>query len=96
MGVTRACNARKGHDMSIRDRRRLGVTFIAVLRAAKELVHDPDFCPQSRRQMAESILERITGMQRVQAVGEGFDWEALLDFIMELLPVILEIISIFL
>jgi hypothetical protein len=83
--------------MGMVDRRRLGVTFISVLKAAKKVTANPDFLPTSRRDIAESILEEIIGKNLPQAreAEPGIDWDGLLAFIEKLLPIILQLLAIF-
>lgn len=83
--------------MSARDRRRLGVNFISVLRAAKEVLSDPEYVPESRQSIAEKILEKIMGKNLPQARQDepAVDWDAILEFIEKLLPIILQLLAIF-
>ena len=78
-----------------KQRRRLGVNFMSILKAAKKLSKNSDFAPVTRLQFAEAILEEITSKNLPKLAKEGIDLDALLAFIMALLPLILEIISIF-
>ena len=82
--------------MSLRDRWRLGVNWFTVLKAAKELSSDPNFEPTTQREFAEAILCHLSGMNRPQAVKDGIDWDSLIEFIERILPLILEIIMLFL
>ena len=83
--------------MSIKDRRKKGVTFLAVLRAARELSDDVDFDPSSKSEAAEKILEKIISKKLPLAQNEEpeIDWNGLLEFIERILPLILQILAIF-
>jgi len=78
----------------IRSRREAGVTFFAVFRAARQLVNDPEFTPGSEKDFAEKILEKIIGENLPQARirRPEIDWDALLEFIMAILPLILALL----
>jgi hypothetical protein len=75
--------------MSLEDRRKLGVNFFSVFKAAKELSKDPEFEPESRKDFAEKILEKISEKKLPQLEEEGIDLEALIAFILKVLPIIL-------
>ncbi|MEA1999538.1 MAG: hypothetical protein U9N61_09515 [Euryarchaeota archaeon] len=77
----------------VRDRRRMGVNFFSVLRAAKKVTSRPEFEPGSPRELVESILEEIVGKDLPQARSDmpEIDWDSLLAFIEKLLPIILMI-----
>jgi hypothetical protein len=83
--------------MSIRDRRRMGVKFISILKAAKKITNDPEFEPTTRKELTERILEEIISKKLPQARRDDpeIDWDALLEFIEKLIPIILEILSLF-
>ena len=83
--------------MSIRDRRRFGVTFFSVLRAAKELAQNPEFEPKSNDDFSEAILAKIVGRSLPEAreAMPEVDWNSLLEFIMAILPVIFQILALF-
>lgn len=74
-----------------RDRRRVGVNFFSVLRAAKKVTSDPEFEPGSMRELSEAILTQIIGKDLSQARVDmaEIDWAALLAFIEKILPLIL-------
>lgn len=80
-----------------RDRRRLGVNFFSVLRAAKKVAEDPEFEPDSALEMAETILANIVGKDLPQAKADmpEIDWDSLLAFIMKILPLILKLLALF-
>ena len=83
--------------MSIKDRRKKGVTFLSVLRAARELSEDAEFDPQNKKEFSEKILEKIISKKLVAAKSEEpeIDWNGLLEFIERILPLILQILAIF-
>ena len=83
--------------MSIRDRRKKGVTFLAVLRAARELSDDADFDPANKKEFSEKVLEKIISKKLPEAQNEEpeIDWNGLLEFIERILPLILQILAIF-
>ena len=83
--------------MSIRDRRAKGVNFRTVLKATATLSKDPEFDPSDRKECAEKVLEYIVGKQLPQARADepGIDWDSILAFIEKILPLILQIISLF-
>ena len=83
--------------MSIKDRRKKGVTFLAVLRAARELSDDADFDPTNKKEFSEKVLEKIISKKLNQAQNEEpeIDWNGLLEFIERILPLILQILAIF-
>ena len=77
--------------MGIRGRRRAGVNFISVMRATRRLTQDPDFEPVSQKEMCQLVLEEVMNKSLPQAQAEmpEIDWEAILAFIMKILPLIL-------
>jgi hypothetical protein len=83
--------------MSLRDRRKLGVNFISVLRAARKITKDPEFEPTTKRELSEKILEEIASrkLPQIRQDDPSLDLDAIIEFIEKLLPIILEIISIF-
>ena len=83
--------------MSIKDRRKKGVTFLSVLRAARELADDADFDPTNKKEFSEKVLEKIISKKLAQAQNEEpeIDWNGLLEFIERILPLILQILAIF-
>jgi len=83
--------------MAASDRRRFGVNFISVLRAAKEVTSDPDFEPTTRREIAEKILEKIIGksLPQLRESEPGIDLSSIIAFIEKLLPIILQLLAIF-
>ena len=83
--------------MSIKDRRKKGVTFLAVLRAARELSDDADFDPTNKKEFSEKVLEKIISKKLPAAKAEEpeIDWNGLLEFIERILPLILQILAIF-
>jgi hypothetical protein len=74
-----------------KDRKRLGVNFLSVLRAAKKVASDPSFEPESTDEMAEAVLAEIVGVSFPQAKldWQDIDWEAIIAFIMKILPLLL-------
>lgn len=83
--------------MSVRDRRRLGVNFISVLRAARRLSESPEFEPESDRELHELILEEILSkkLPEARASMPEIDWTAIIAFIERVLPLILKLIAFF-
>jgi hypothetical protein len=76
-----------------RARRRAGVTFFKALRAARQLSRDEEFEFESEEQFAEAVLEKCLGHPK-SGMPEA-DWNGFLEFIMNLLPIILKILSLF-
>lgn len=81
--------------MSVRARRQLGVTFLAVLRSTRQLTTDPAFEPANLTEMAEAVLEHITGRTLPQLRRAQLDVDALIEWITRLLPLILQILELF-
>lgn len=81
--------------MSLRDRLALGVNFFSVAKAAKELMSDPNFQPTTKREFAEKVLEKITSKSLPQLQEAGISLEEILAFIEAILPLIIQIITIF-
>ena len=80
---------------SRRERRKAGVTFFKALRAARELSRDEDFEFESEEQFAEAVLEKLVGGSNPKGSMPEADWGAFLEFIMNLLPIILKILALF-
>jgi hypothetical protein len=85
--------AAKVERLSLRDRRRMGLTLGNLIRAGRDLqdIGEPV--------TAEAIAERVAE-QNAQAMAEvmktkAINWENIIAFIQRLLPLILQIISIF-
>ena len=87
--------------MSLRDRRKLGVNFISVLRAVKKITEDPEFEPVTSDQLtnsvdfAEAVLEEITSKRLPELVDAGIDIDAILEFIKRILPIIFQLLVLF-
>lgn len=86
-----------GRKRKIRDRRRLGVNFFSVLRAARKVSSDPKFEPTTKEDLSEAILEEIMGEKLASArmTREGIDWDGLLAFIEKLIPLIMKLMALF-
>lgn len=81
----------------MKDRRRFGVNFFSVLRAAKKVTTNPEFEPTTQTEFAEAILSEIIGKDLPQAKVNmpEVDWDSLLAFIEKILPLILQILALF-
>ena len=87
-------NGKVGRRMGILERRRLGLTFGNIARVAKDL--------KSKGQLAEDptiaagqIMAQIAAENPQTYSEPGVDWDAILEFIEALLPIILQIIEMF-
>jgi hypothetical protein len=80
--------------LSMRERRDMGLTIPAMVKAAKKLKKagalssDPDIA-------ASQILNELIAANPKAFAKPGIDWEGILAFIEKLLPIILKFISIF-
>ena len=79
--------------MSLRDRRKYGITFFKVLRAARTLGNDPEFIVESNQEFAEAIIAEICGPQFRSDVD--VDWPSIIEWIIKWLPMILKILALF-
>jgi hypothetical protein len=77
--------------LTIRERRKLGLTFRNVLRVTRELQDEGVLDKHDKAGTAAQILERLTheDPQAYQEVKGDFDWDAFLEFLEKLLPIIL-------
>lgn len=77
----------------VRDRRRLGVNFFSVIRAAKKVTSNPAFEPSSQQDLVDAIFTELIGkdLPQARASEPGIDWDAVIAFIMKILPLILMI-----
>ena len=82
--------------MRWREARKYGVTRLAVLRKAMELARDGKCKGTPKDALPAMILAGILDDQDSDLVMRpGFDWQGLIDLISQLLPLILQIITIF-
>ncbi len=79
------------NKMSRRERRKLGLTFRNVARAARELKREGDDVT------ALAVMEKIVG-ENAKAYAEtpGIDFDAILEFIQKLLDMLLKYLPLFL
>lgn len=80
-----------------RDMREAGLTFMNVRRCVRELAEDGDLTPAMKpEQIRDTILNKLY-MNNGQAFTRfrGPDWNAILDFFVKLMPIILQLIAIF-
>ena len=79
-------------ELTFKQRRELGLTIPSMVRAARKLgkrLHpDPDIA-------SAQILQELVAENPKAFAKPGINWEAILAFIEKLLPIILQIISIF-
>lgn len=85
--------------LTIAQRERMGLTRWNIRKVAKELYRNGELNGLNRTEMASLILDTIAveNVVEFQAVYNTLtiDWNALIEFIEKLLPLILQIIAIF-
>ena len=81
--------------MSLKDRRELGVNFFSVLRTTKDLMEDPEFQAMNQLEMAEKILEKISEKKLSELAEEGLTTDEILEWIIKILPYVLQILILF-
>ena len=90
----------KRSGLSYRERRRLGLTRLGVLAAVRELRSSDDWdASANTAEIAQSVAVMLTGHPDHAAawceLDAGFDWQSILDFIEQLIPLILKLIELF-
>lgn len=81
--------------ISLRERRRLGLTLPNMVRVAKQLKDEGRLTAEtSRAEAAALIFMSIVPKEEVKLHAD-WDWQAILDFIEALIPLILLLIEIF-
>lgn len=81
--------------MKWRKRRKLGVTIRNLLRVTKELRAAGELEGLDESEIAARVLEEIIQDNPAVFADPGFDFDAILEFIEKLLPLILRIIDMF-
>ena len=76
-------------------RRKLGLTFKNIRRATKALYQAGELEDMSRSEIAAAVLDKITSENPKVYADPTLDWDALLDFIERLIPIILRLIELF-
>jgi len=105
--VLRAANTatatfQRKSGLSWRQRRKLGLTRQAVFSAVRELRASEDWDDNAdRAEIAQTVAVMLTGhpdyAEAYCELGEsvGFDWESILDFIEQMIPLILMLLELF-
>lgn len=81
-------------DLTIRERREMGLTIPNILRATREMVREGLLTRQtSQEDVRDLILERMVFENPKAYANPEVDWDAILAFIEKLLPIILAFIQ---
>jgi len=75
------------------ERRKLGLTFRAVLKTAKELKADGQLDTENPDIAAAQVTAKILGENPQAFEKAGVDWEAILAFIEAIVPLILQFMA---
>lgn len=85
-----------------RARRELGLTFFGIAQYLKAIKEDGELrCEDVERakaqasRLAAQVLNRAIETHPNVSLGEGIDWDAILEFLEKLIPIIMRIIAIF-
>ena len=86
---------RKMGDLTWRQRRKLGLTVRNVIRVTREMKKAGDLEGVSQAELSAMILNQLMTENPKVYADPSLDWDALLDFIERLIPIILKIMSLF-
>ena len=88
--------AQGSRRLSLRERRELGITWANVHAKAKELYKDGQIsADMSRAEIAAMVFNEISADNPKAFADPTVDWDAIIAFIEQLLPLILTIIGLF-
>ncbi len=85
----------KRRALDRKTRRKLGLTIKNIRRATKALYKAGELEDMGRAEIAAAVLDKITGENPKVFADPTLDWDALLDFIERLIPIILRLIELF-
>jgi len=90
------CNAFGQRRLSIRERRALGLTWRNVFQTTRDLYQDGEIdSDMARGTIAAMVFTEIAGENPKAFADPSVDWDAILAFIEEILPLILQLIGLF-
>lgn len=93
--VDTPASATARRELTLRERREMGLTVLNIAQVARELKQSGDIDAQtSQAEIAAAIAIKLES-KNPQAFGAGVDWDAILAFIERLLPLILKLIALF-
>ena len=82
--------------LGIRKRRAMGLTFRGIGKATAALMKSGEITgDEDHSIIAAAVLAKIQGDNPEAFADPGVDWDALIEFIERLLPIILQIIEMF-
>jgi hypothetical protein len=93
--VNEGPRVRKMGDLTWRERRKMGLTLRNVMRVTKELGKAGELEGVSQSEVSAMVLDKIMGENPRAFNDPSIDFDALLDFIERLIPLIMRLIEMF-
>ena len=81
--------------LRIREARRLGLTVRNIGPIVRKIRDEPDFADKTHAEIAVEVAERLAEQNPDGFRDPNLDWDAIIEFIEKLLPLILKLIEIF-